>query len=94
MNAAERARVSAALARCALTRSRRKFLPDFLNLLSDKIHHKSCLWRDTVAMDRPGCIERQGWETLSHSRASRGDKQDRQGRADPRQLGPELSGTR
>src|ERR1700751_2358392 len=46
MRLRERARMSAALARCAVVRGRRKLRLDLLKLLPDKIHHKSRAWRE------------------------------------------------
>jgi hypothetical protein len=46
MRLRERARVSAALAQCALIRCRRELRLDLLNLLPDKINHKSFAWRE------------------------------------------------
>ena len=41
-----RARVSAALTRCALIRGRCKLRLDLSNLLPDKVHHKTRSWRE------------------------------------------------
>ena len=46
MRLRKRARISAALAQGALTRTRRKLGLDLLNLLPDKVHHKTRAWRE------------------------------------------------
>ena len=57
----ERARVSAALTQCAHIRCRFKLRLNLSKLLPDKIHHKTCAWREMSS----GWIDQIKWNAGS-----------------------------